>query len=81
MMVNSAQPGEGVGALHALPLSLYLLSSKAERAETLLLFLLYPFLLCAPSFHNLTLLQSTVPTLHGFQYEKLPLSCIIPDTN
>jgi hypothetical protein len=38
--------------VHALPLSLYLPSSKvvvyapAERADTLHLFLLYPFLLC-----------------------------------
>ncbi len=53
MMVNSAQPGEG-GGVHFLALSLYLPSraklcctSWEGRADTLRLFLLYPFLLCA----------------------------------
>jgi len=56
MMVNSAQPGED-GEVHALSLSLYISTMKskvvgyaqaAERADTLLVFLLYPFLHCVP---------------------------------
>jgi hypothetical protein len=55
-MVKSAQPGESRSALHALPLSLYLPSlaklwfyGPAERADTLPLFLLFPFyVLCGP---------------------------------
>jgi hypothetical protein len=50
MLVKSAQPGEG-GGLNALPLSLYLPSrakvvvyATAERAVTLPLFLLYPYM-------------------------------------
>jgi hypothetical protein len=49
-MVKSTQPGE-VGGFHALPLSLSLQSpskvvvyAPAERADTLLLFLLYPYM-------------------------------------
>ncbi len=48
IMLKSAQPGGG-GGVHALPLSLYLLSrvvvyAPAERADTLPIFLLYPFM-------------------------------------
>jgi hypothetical protein len=49
MMVKSAQSGEG-GGVHALPLSLNLPSGEvvvyapAERADTLPLFLLYPYM-------------------------------------
>jgi hypothetical protein len=51
MMVNSAQPGVG-GWCTPSPFTLSTTTSKvvvytpAERAVTLLLFLLYPFLLC-----------------------------------
>jgi hypothetical protein len=50
MMVNAAQPVEG-GA-HPPPFTLSAITNtavmyaSAERADTLLLFLLYPFLLC-----------------------------------
>jgi hypothetical protein len=51
MLVKSAQPGDGGEGLNALPLSLYLPSrakvvvyAPAERAVTLPLFLLYPYM-------------------------------------
>jgi hypothetical protein len=58
MMVDSSQSGKfggGGGRVHALSLSLYIYTimsifvvyAPAERADTLLLLLLYPFLLCA----------------------------------
>ncbi len=52
MMINSDQPGEGGGAPRPTSFTQSSLTGKvvvyapAERADTVLLFLLYPFLLC-----------------------------------
>ncbi len=61
MLVKSAQPGEG-GGLNALPLSLYLPSrakvavyAPAERAVTLPLFLLYPYMYSVQVNYSLTI--------------------------
>jgi hypothetical protein len=49
MMVNSAQPGEGGGGCTPSPITVSTITSKvvvyapSERADTLLIFLLYPF--------------------------------------